>query len=64
MIWNNKIKGSKFYGLVRKDGTGLVCVNKNIKDTIRAMDHEWPVLVEFHITKTFTRNDELKEVDL
>jgi hypothetical protein len=60
-----KHKGRKLYGVSRNEkDAGVVCVHDNIGGAKRALDSTFTVLVEMTITRVFTREQDLKEIEL
>lgn len=60
-----KFKDKKFYAVGRDtDSSKLCCLYDDIADTKRALDSRFNVLVELTITRVFTRENEMKEIEL
>lgn len=58
-----KLKGRKVYSVVSRRGT--ICLNfDSIDEAIRALDSDFPIIVEKTITRVFTRENELKEIEI
>lgn len=63
MFKNNKKKGLKIYGLMQSEGAIVIGSNKDIEITKRHLDSNWPILVELTVTRVFTRERDLVEIE-
>lgn len=58
-------KGKKVYGVVGTSGSVLTCCDsENIDRAIDMLDSNFPILVEMTVTRVFTRERQLKEIEL
>jgi len=60
----NKIKGTKFYGVINGEGGSIINVNYDIERSKKDLDKNWPFLVELTVTKVYTRETDLKEIEV
>lgn len=61
-------KGRKTYAITKTTNFGtlspIICGNDDIKRVISSMDSKWNVLVELTVTRVFTRERDLKEIEI
>lgn len=64
-ILKPKFKGRKLYAVARNErGSNLICGDTDIERVVRALDKDYPILVECTVTRVFTRERELKEIEI
>ncbi len=56
-----KYKGKKYWGVVNEDGE--LCTYDKKEKAASQTDKYWPYVVELTVTKVFTRETELKEIE-
>jgi len=56
-------KGLKVYAITSGPGGGIICLNDTKEAAIRALDSSFPFLVELTVTRVFTRERELVEIE-
>lgn len=60
----NKFKGKKFYGIIRDDKDAEPAViYKTIEGATRGLDNTYVGIVELTVTRIFTRERDLKEIE-
>ncbi len=57
------MRGKKVYGIMRPSDDGAICYDEDLEKTKRALDSTFSVLVEAEVTRLFTRERELVEID-
>lgn len=58
-----KYKGTKFYGVISKEHGFIGWVEKDIEQTKKGLNLQMPTLVELTVTRVFTREKDLKEIE-
>ena len=58
-----KYKGKKFYGVIHKEYGNIAYESADIEHTKKGLDDNYSVLVEMTVTRVFTRERDLKEIE-
>lgn len=61
-----KYKGEKCYGVARskEGGKQIICTNIDLETVKRSLDSNFDILVEMTVTRVFTRERDLKEIEI
>lgn len=66
MFKKKPIKGQRTYGIVNPDNSypyAIICTDIDIEKVKRSMDYNYTILVELTVTRVFTRERELVEIE-
>jgi hypothetical protein len=60
----NKFKGRKCYGIIRPDSKDEpICIGSDMEETKGKLDSIYTILCELTITRVFTRERDIKEIE-
>jgi len=63
MFKKQKIKGTKCYGITSDGGSSILCTDKDLECVKSRLDSHFKFLVELTVTRVFTRENDLKEIE-
>lgn len=57
-------KGRKMYAIAQSERNYIIGIRDTIQEAVNELDHNWPILVELTVTRVFTRERDLKEIEI